>query len=93
MLPLQGFMLAIVTFNLLIMAFSILDFGTIPNASGEQGLYPDYPHHVAQRGHNKQVVLPEEADFRYSLSTLERCKDINGVKVYGFCVMTDFTST
>ena len=35
MLPLQGFMLAIVTFNLLIMAFSILDFGTIPNASGE----------------------------------------------------------
>ncbi len=39
MLPLQGFMVTVVMFNLFIMASWILDYGTIPNASGEQGLY------------------------------------------------------
>ena len=39
MLPLQGFMVAIVMFNLFIMAFWMLDYGSVPNASGEQGLY------------------------------------------------------
>jgi hypothetical protein len=39
MLPLQGFMVAVVMFNLFIMTFWILDYGTVPNASGEQGLY------------------------------------------------------
>lgn len=25
---------------------------------------PDYPHHVVQRGHNRQVVFAGESDFR-----------------------------
>jgi putative transposase len=45
---------------------------------------PNYPHHVVQRGHNKQVVFAQGADFRYYLSTLEECKALYGVKVYGF---------
>jgi len=32
---------------------------------------PNFPHHVVQRGHNKQVVFAEEVDFLYYLSTLE----------------------
>ena len=52
-------------------------------------MLPNYPHHVVQRGHNKQVVFAEEADFRYYLSTLERFKGRYGVKVYGFCLMTN----
>jgi hypothetical protein len=44
---------------------------------------PNYPHHVVQRGHNKQVVFAQEADFRYYLSTLEDFKALC-VKVYGF---------
>ena len=50
---------------------------------------PNYPHHVVQRGHNRQVVYAEEADYRYYLGTLEEVKDIYDVKVYGFCLMTN----
>jgi uncharacterized membrane protein YedE/YeeE len=39
MLPLQGFMLAIVPFNLYILVSWYLGVGSIPNAAGEQGLY------------------------------------------------------
>ncbi len=39
MLPLQGFMVAIVIFNLFIVAWWLLGFGTIPNAAGQAGLY------------------------------------------------------
>jgi REP element-mobilizing transposase RayT len=49
----------------------------------------NYPHHVVQRGHNKAVVFGEEADYRYYLSTLEDVKEVYGVKVYGFCLMTN----
>ncbi len=39
MLPLQGFMVAIVSFNLFILTWWLLGYGTIPNASGAAGLY------------------------------------------------------
>ena len=39
MLPLQGFMVAIVVFNLFIVASWLWGDGSIPNASGEEGLY------------------------------------------------------
>jgi len=39
MLPLQGFMVAIVMFNLFIMASWLSGYGSVPNAAGEQGLY------------------------------------------------------
>ena len=32
----------------------------------------DYAHQVAQRGHNKQVVFTQEADFRYERATRYR---------------------
>ncbi len=39
MLPLQGFMVAIVLFNLFILGSWWMDVGSIPNASGDEGLY------------------------------------------------------
>ncbi len=39
MLPLQGFMMAIVVFNLFILGAWALNLGDIPNAAGDQGLY------------------------------------------------------
>jgi len=39
MLPLQGFMAAIVLFNLYLLGAWLLGAGNIPNAAGEQGLY------------------------------------------------------
>lgn len=50
---------------------------------------PNFPHHVVQRGHNKQVVFAEEADYRYYSRTLEEFSEEYDVKVYGFCLMTN----
>jgi putative transposase len=50
---------------------------------------PNYPHHIVQRGHNRQAVFAEAADFAYYLATLAEFKDVYGVKVYGFCLMTN----
>ena len=49
----------------------------------------NYPHHVVQRGHNKQVVFTEKDDYRYFLSSLEEYKDLYDVKVFGICLMTN----
>ena len=50
---------------------------------------PDYPHHIIQRGHNQQVVFVEASDFKRYLETLADFKDIYGVKVYAWCLMTN----
>ncbi|MBC3779504.1 transposase [Pseudomonas sp. SWRI99] len=50
---------------------------------------PNYPHHIVQRGHNKQVVFAEPEDFRRYLSDLKELKHHFGVKVYAFCLMTN----
>ena len=52
-------------------------------------ILPDYPHHIVQRGHNRQVVLAETQDFERYLATLAEFKDVYGVKVYAYCLMTN----
>jgi len=42
-----------------------------------------------QRGHNKQVVFTQKADFCYYLSMLEDFKMPYGEKIHGFCLMTN----
>jgi putative transposase len=54
-----------------------------------RAVLPNHPHHIVQRGYNKQVVFAEGADFLYYLSTLEEYKGMYGIKVYGFCLMTN----
>ena len=43
---------------------------------------PHFPHHVVQRGHYRQVVFTEEADFSYYLETVNQCRDVYKVKIY-----------
>ncbi len=50
---------------------------------------PNFPHHVVQRGHNRQVVFAEAADFEYYLQTLAEFKAEYAIQVYGFCLMTN----
>lgn len=50
---------------------------------------PNYPHHVVQRGHNRQVVFAAEDDYQRYLSDLRELKDVFGVKVYAYCLMTN----
>ena len=54
-----------------------------------RAVLPDYPHHIIQRGHNRQVVFAEAGDFERYLETLADFKDIYGVKVYAWCLMTN----
>jgi putative transposase len=50
---------------------------------------PNYPHHVVQRGHNKQVVFAHTNDFGGYLADLQELKTVFDVKVYAFCLMTN----
>ncbi len=45
-----------------------------------------YPHHIVQRGHNRQVVFAEARDHERYLETLAQFKDVYGVKIYAFCL-------
>ena len=46
-----------------------------------------YPHHVVQRGHNRQVVFAAQRDYTRYLDTLAEFKAVYGVKVYAYCLM------
>jgi putative transposase len=48
-----------------------------------------YPHHVVQRGHNRQVVFAGAEDFERYLGDLRELKDAFGIRVYGYCLMTN----
>lgn len=50
---------------------------------------PNYPHHVVQRGHNRQVVFAAEQDYQRYIADLRELKGVFGVKVYAFCLMTN----
>lgn len=50
---------------------------------------PDYPHHVVQRGHNRQVVFAQEEDFRNYLENLHELKVLYGIQVFAYCLMTN----
>ena len=50
---------------------------------------PNYPHHVIQRGHNRQVVFTCADDYRYYLGNLAEWKTAYGCKVYAYCLMTN----
>ncbi len=50
---------------------------------------PQYPHHIIQCGHDRNVVFASESDFRYYLDTLTEFKELCGVYVYAYCLMTN----
>lgn len=50
---------------------------------------PNYPHHIVQRGHNRQVVFAAAEDYQRYLTDLRELKDAFGVKVYAYCLMTN----
>ena len=48
----------------------------------------DYPHHIIQRGHNRQVVFVSDDDYRYYLDNLHEWKERLECKVYA-CILPD----
>jgi putative transposase len=47
------------------------------------------PHHIIQRGHNRQVIFAQVDDYVYYLDTLREWKEKLGCKVYAYCLMTN----
>lgn len=52
-------------------------------------ILPHYPHHIVQRGHNRQVVFKNDQDFRRYLTNLYELKIRFGVRVYAYCIMSN----
>lgn len=50
---------------------------------------PGYPHHVVQRGHNRQVIFAADEDYQRYINDLRELKDAFGIKVYAYCLMTN----
>lgn len=50
---------------------------------------PNCPHHVVQRGHNRQVVFAGQEDFHRYTEELRELKQQCGVRVYAYCLMTN----
>ena len=50
---------------------------------------PNCPHHIIQRGHNRQVVFAGDGDYQYYLDNLREWKIELGCKVYAYCLMTN----
>ncbi len=50
---------------------------------------PGYPHHVVQRGHNRQATFAEAADYLRYLDSLSALKAECEVRVFAWCLMTN----
>ena len=48
-----------------------------------------FPHHVVQRGHDRNVVFAENADYEYYLNNLIEWKSRYDVGVYAYCLMSN----
>mgnify|MGYP001576049070 CR=1 FL=1 len=46
-----------------------------------------YPHHITQRGNNKEKVFFNDNDRRFYLDSLQRYKDKFAMKILAYCLM------
>ena len=52
-------------------------------------LVPNYPHHILQRGHNRNVVFVADEDYRFYLENLKEWKTKLGIQLYAWCLMSN----
>lgn len=52
-------------------------------------LIPGYPHHIVQRGHDRNAVFVNDSDYQYYLDNLIEWKSKYDVSVYAYCLMTN----
>ena len=52
-------------------------------------LVPNCPHHIVQRGHNRQAVFVEDEDYDYYLENLREWIDELEIKLYDRCLVTN----
>lgn len=56
---------------------------------GSRVVLPNYPHHIIQRGHNRQAVFSTDKDYLNYLKYLKEWKEDLGCEVYAYCLMTN----
>ena len=47
------------------------------------------PHHIVQRGHNRNAVFVADEDYQFYLENLREWKEALAIKLYGWCLMTN----
>jgi putative transposase len=52
---------------------------------------PNYPHHIIQRGHKREVVFGGDHYYRSSLENLRALKEALGCKIYPYSLMTNYS--
>ena len=52
-------------------------------------LVPGCPHHLVQRGHNRNAVFVADEDYQYYLDNLTEWKNQLGIRIYAWCLMTN----
>jgi REP element-mobilizing transposase RayT len=52
-------------------------------------IVPRMPHHIVQRGHNRNVVFVEDRDYKYYLNNLVEWKAALDLEIYSYCLMTN----
>jgi putative transposase len=50
---------------------------------------PHTPHHIVQRGHNRQTVFVSDDDYNYYRENLFDFKKEFGCRIYAYCLMTN----
>jgi REP-associated tyrosine transposase len=50
---------------------------------------PVYPHHIIQRGNNRQPIFFAEGDYHYFLDCLQRAKMKYSCRIYAYVLMTN----
>ncbi len=50
-------------------------------------ILPNLPHHIVQRGHNRDPVFHFEDDYQTYCSQMRRFRDRIGVSLYAYCLM------
>lgn len=56
-------------------------------SKGGRIVVPGVPHHITQRGNNRQMVFSQEADYRRYLVHLGMDMEKHGILLHGYCLM------
>ena len=52
-------------------------------------ILPSTPHHIVQRGHNRQTVFVSDEDYNYYRENLIEFKCEYDCRIYAYCLMTN----
>jgi len=62
-------------------------FSSMPRSA--RIVLPHTPHHIVQRGHNRQTVFVSDDDYNYYRENLIDFKREFGCRIYAYCLMTN----